>query len=75
MTPTECDVVSNQGQCGDKVVDVGSFRSGDDLLHGNAARVVAVRDVLANAHSEQDRVLRHDADLRAQPADVELLQH
>ena len=55
-------------------MNIGAFGGGDDLFHGHVSRVVAVRNVVAYADAEQYRILRHDADLRAQPRDVEISQ-
>lgn len=50
------------------------LRSLDDLIHGDAAAVVAVPDILRNGTVEQHRLLRHDADLRSQEGDVDCVR-
>ena len=52
------------GLRGDEVVRVGGAGRGLDLLRGGARR--AVGDVAGDGVVEQHRLLRHDADLRAQ---------
>lgn len=45
---------------------VGLLRGVDDLVHGHVARVVSVRDVLADGAREQRRLLLHQPQLLAQ---------
>lgn len=45
---------------------VGHLGGGDDLFQGDVARVVAVRDVVADGALEQHGLLLHQPKLRAQ---------
>src|SRR5262249_25900051 len=63
------DRVVALGQAGDKRVSVGRLCRGDDLLLSRIEPAVA--NILAHRAAEQDRLLRHQADLRAQT----LLRH
>jgi hypothetical protein len=59
------------GQVGDELVDVGLTRRSHHLLHGHVSRVVPVADVVRQAAVEEDRLLRHDAQLGADPGHAE----
>ena len=55
-------------------MDVGLSCSVCDLIHGYLSTVVSVGDVLSDATVEQDWLLGHEADLRAQPRQVVVAQ-
>ena len=69
---TTTDYYLRQGD--NEVVDVGLSGSVCDLIHGNLSTVVPIRDVLGDAAIEQDGLLGHEADLRAQPRQVVVTQ-
>lgn len=50
---------------------LGLLSSGDDLIHADFPRVIAVLDVLRDAAVEQDGLLGHDANLGAQEGHVD----
>ena len=54
-----------------EVVNVGPTSDGYDIVRRNLSAVVPVGDVFANVAGEQDRFLRHETNLRPQPADVQ----
>ena len=56
-------------QVQDEVVGVGLLGCHDDVVHGDSRATVA--DVLGDGGGEEDGLLLHDADERAQPLDVE----
>ena len=55
-------------------MDVGLSRGFYDLIHRHLSTVVSVRDVLGDATVEQDGLLGHEADLRAQPRQIVVAQ-
>src|SRR5713101_6055849 len=57
------------GQLEDELVCAGEFGGGDHLRHRH--RWIDERDVVANGMVEKDVLLQHDADLAAQPSDVD----
>ena len=57
-----------------EVMDVGLSRGFYDLIHRHLSTVVSVRDVLGDATVEQDGLLGHEADLRAQPRQIVVAQ-
>ena len=61
------------GQGRHEGVDVGLPGGRYDLLHAGLCRIVPVPDVLPNGSVEEDRLLRHDADLGPDMGKVELL--
>ena len=69
---TTTDYYLRQGD--NEVVYVGLSCSVCDLSHGYLSPVVSVRDVLGDATVEQDGLLGHEADLRAQPRQVVVSQ-
>ena len=71
MCVGHCRSKANQRQFGDEGVCVGLPRRLFDLLHGDA--LTSVSDVLCDRRAKQDRLLADDADLLAQPLEVEVL--
>src|SRR5260221_2160736 len=57
------------GQLEDELVCAGEFGGGDHLRHRH--RWIDERDVVADGMVEKDILLQHDADLAAQPSDVD----
>ncbi|RUS71935.1 hypothetical protein EGW08_020310, partial [Elysia chlorotica] len=57
-----------------EVVDVGRLGGLNDLIHADGPGVVSIRDVLGDALVKQDGLLGHQADLGAQPGQVQVLQ-
>ena len=55
----------------DEVVYVGLLGGVYDLVHGGRSRVVSVRYVLVYGHVKEDRLLRDEGYLRAQPLHVQ----
>ena len=60
-----------QGEAGDEAVDVGPPGRLHHLLHAHLPLVVPVLDVVPNGSVEQHRLLGHEAQLGAQPGQVQ----
>ena len=54
-------------------MDIGTFGCLLDLLLGDGAAVVSILDVLSDAAVKQDGLLGHQAQLRAQPGQIQAL--
>ena len=60
-----------QGEAGDEAVDVGPPGRLHHLLHAHLPLVVPVLDVVPDGSVEQHRLLGHEAQLGAQPGQVQ----
>ena len=69
--PVIHDVIAYRGQTLDEVVDVSAPGGRYDLVHGHVTAVIAVRDILGDARVKQNGFLRDDADLWAQPLQIQ----
>ena len=72
MSNTRITIVSYIRQVRYEIVNVSLLGGGLDLLAGDDTRAVAVGDILLDGQVEEHRLLAHDAELSAQPVQVEL---